>query len=138
MVTNGIKNSPIKCQTLFSLSVLITTEYAAAIPRINGHISAKASSSHFEANSCEVYAFTSSITVMRVTAHITAPIIFERFELFISKFSLIKQGSVCLKKRRMLFPAFRKDIFINIPFRVRGLIYTNYNTFFQKNNREKF
>ena len=138
MVTNGIKNSPMKCHALFSLSVLITTEYAAVIPRINGHISAKASNSHFAVNSCEVYALTSSITATRVTAHITAPIIFERFELFISKLSLIKQGSVCLKKRRILFPAFPKDIYINIPFRLRGFIYTNYNTYFQKNNREKF
>ena len=102
-MTNGIKKSVMKCHTLFNLSVLITTEYAATMPRINGHISAKAKMSHFAANSCEVYALTSNITAMRVTAHITAPIIFERFELFISKFSLIKQGRVCLKKRRILF-----------------------------------
>ena len=135
MVTNGMRKSPIKCIILFNRSVLITTEYAAAIPRINGHISANASSTHFEANSCEVYALTSSITAIRVTAHMTVPIIFDFFVLVISKFSVKKRGRVRLKKSRISFPALPKDIFTNIPFRLRVLInLTNYNTFFQKNN----
>ena len=74
---------------------------------------------------------TSSITAIRVTAHMTVPIIFDFFVLVISKFSVKKRGRVRLKKSRIAFPALPKDIFTNIPFRVRVSInLTNYNTFF--------
>ena len=111
MVTKGISSIKTICHILLKRSFLILTENAAVKPKIKGHKSAKASRSHLEENSCEVYAPTSSITAIRVIRQITEPTIFERFEDLTSKFALKNTGIFILKKSKILFHAFPKNIY---------------------------
>ena len=111
MVIKGISSIKTICHILLNKSFLIIIEKAAVKPKIKGQKSAKASKSHFDANSCEVYAPTSSITAIRVTKQITEPMIFERLVDVTSKFVLKNSGNIILKKSIILFHTFPKNIY---------------------------
>ena len=97
MVTEikGKMNINTKCQILSSLSLLSLTVNAAEPPKTNGKARAIAKSNHLEEVSAEIKLFTQTITLIKVTAKITAPIILEVFEEVTLKLFEKKLGNLC-------------------------------------------